>query len=733
MKKAILLLLRFFMILLCCLSSLIAQEDSLNNTTPFLRTEVESILNLSVEKGLGKEIFSASKSRESIFKSPLFASVITRQEIQQAGITSIAEAMRLVPGAIVRETTPGNFDVNLRGLDNVPPYSDLVGTVGASFLVMVDGRPIYSHLSGGIFWETIPIDIQDIEQIEVVEGPATTLYGSNALNGVINIITRQAGTQALRLVANTQVGRANTLIASSSLTYQLPSRKFSMTLSGNLQERGRFDEKYYSVTRREYVPRDSLVFPAGVAVQDIYPQPDKAMDKYGVNIFLKFQPKQTWGMELSGGWQNSAAHKIYSRSPDGSLEYQYNESFYIHYQVKSKNLRGFTAYQAGTENHNVATPPADYQFIDALLEYDFDKISKLKITPSLFYRGVSYKDQGGSPYEGALMGGKTNFLHSAAAGIRLDYHPWEKIRVIAGLRAEKFNFPEDIYWSYQGIINYQPHENHLFRFLTGRANTESYFLNTFLNIERTFPLEGIPGIAAVTQFALGDKDLTLTTQRIFELGYRANISKKFSLDLTLYSSYTKNFTILLDDRIEVVPPFIQIYSHIEDSKTRARAYGLTLSVNYIETKWQLKPFVTFQKTKLFDFSPYTNSEIIDPLLNINTLFDIEDRATPAYYGGFMLNYQPQKVFNFNLNGYFFAQHTFLGNLRDEIDQFNTELEEESGAKVSGRFLLNTRFSYRPQPEWEVFISVRNLFSNTWQHYYSDFIRASYLFGFNFEL
>ena len=90
---------------------------------------------------------------------------------------------------IVREQSNGNYDIYLRGMDNVPPNAPFEGN-STTTLVMIDNRPIYSYLKGGTFWETFPVDINDVEKIEVIRGPAAALYGPNAVNGVINIITR---------------------------------------------------------------------------------------------------------------------------------------------------------------------------------------------------------------------------------------------------------------------------------------------------------------------------------------------------------------------------------------------------------------------------------------------------------------------------------------------------------------------------------------------------------------
>src|SRR4051812_33103355 len=90
-----------------------AQEDSTASATKFSEFSLEELMNIP--------IYSVSKTEESTFEAPLSSSVITRDQIKKAGCTTIMEAMRLVPGVIVREQTNGSYDIHLRGLDNVPP------------------------------------------------------------------------------------------------------------------------------------------------------------------------------------------------------------------------------------------------------------------------------------------------------------------------------------------------------------------------------------------------------------------------------------------------------------------------------------------------------------------------------------------------------------------------------------------------------------------------------------
>ena len=167
--------------------------------------QLTKILGVSLdelyEMLLNKDVTSASKKAESSFHSPLSTTVVSYDEIIASGARNIQEAMRLVPGVIVREKTNGNYDIHIRGNNNIPDENLTVYTENSMTLVMIDNRPIYNYINGGTFWESFPIDIADVERIEVVRGAASALYGANAVTGVINIITKNPESEELHVNA----------------------------------------------------------------------------------------------------------------------------------------------------------------------------------------------------------------------------------------------------------------------------------------------------------------------------------------------------------------------------------------------------------------------------------------------------------------------------------------------------------------------------------------------------
>ncbi|HJW23667.1 MAG TPA: TonB-dependent receptor [Rhodocyclaceae bacterium] len=139
------------------------------------------LIDLSLEQLVDVEITSVSKKSQRLSEAPAAIFVITGDDIRRSGVTSIPEALRLAPGIEVAKIDSNKWAITSRGFN---------GRFANKLLVLMDGRSIYSPLFSGVLWEVHDAMLEDIERIEVIRGPGATLWGANAVNGVINIITR---------------------------------------------------------------------------------------------------------------------------------------------------------------------------------------------------------------------------------------------------------------------------------------------------------------------------------------------------------------------------------------------------------------------------------------------------------------------------------------------------------------------------------------------------------------
>src|SRR6267142_1420139 len=129
------------------------------------------------------EVTTASKEPEEVWRTPAAIFVITQEDIRRSGATSIPEVLRLAPGVEVAQVDSDHWDVGVRGFG---------GQFSKSLLVLIDGRSVYSPLFAGVYWQVQDTLLEDIERIEVIRGPGGTIWGANAVNGVINMITKRA-------------------------------------------------------------------------------------------------------------------------------------------------------------------------------------------------------------------------------------------------------------------------------------------------------------------------------------------------------------------------------------------------------------------------------------------------------------------------------------------------------------------------------------------------------------
>ena len=139
--------------------------------------------NLSLEALMSIEVTSATKQKQRVSDVAAAISVLTQEDISRSGYQTIGELLRLVPGVYVGQIDPLRFAVGVRGGANI---------LSNNLLVMMDGRSVYSPADAGVFYEAMDYIMPDIERIEVVRGPGATLWGANAVNGVINVVTKSA-------------------------------------------------------------------------------------------------------------------------------------------------------------------------------------------------------------------------------------------------------------------------------------------------------------------------------------------------------------------------------------------------------------------------------------------------------------------------------------------------------------------------------------------------------------
>lgn len=395
---------------------------------------------------MNKNVSSASKQEENTFTSPLSTTVITHDEMRTYGVTTIEEAFRLIPGMIVTEKTNGVYDVHVRGLNNIPNNNMFLYTENTNTLVMIDGRPVNNIEMGAVNFDMIPIDIEDVERIEVVRGAASALYGANAVTGVINILTKKPDQSSYVVSGNAQMGNFNTYIGNVAFRKAFNS-KIALGFTLSMQQRNRPTSDLYvipasgvymasdgapeietSFTKAElgqYIANGSLVDMSKggyVSVQeleslrqlypsdedtytlynclepqspaaDMFPKPELSRHTEGYNGYVAFTPVDGVRFDLAGGYQRSYVNT----TPVGDDYFSFNgrqaKSGYVALSASIRDLKVLVNFKGGPGNFAVGVPgfKVDTKILNASAEYDFH-IKNLTIRPGVAYEYLQSDD-----------------------------------------------------------------------------------------------------------------------------------------------------------------------------------------------------------------------------------------------------------------------------------------------------------------------------------------------------
>ncbi len=684
-----------------------------------MQMSLEELVNLQL-KG---SVESSSKRKEDLFGSPLSTCTISREAIRRSGALSIPEALRLCPGVLVREQTPGNFDVHLRGMQNTLPGSWLYDFGDTTMLVMIDYRVVYNYYVGGTFWDTLPIGIEDVERLEVVIGPLSALYGPNAVSGVINIMTGRHGKSGLHGRASLQyTPMEHQRTVHGVLSFQNPL--LTAAISSNYQRFGRFDGDYYAFATGRYMRLEEVpsTFDPENGIPDLdarYPEPGLSLERGGVNGEINFHPRPELDLTLSAGYQQSRSQSIFTEIMMTPLTTSWSETLYADLRGLIWGLTTHLSYLGGQQEVPEGVRYGDsaaarwylYELgvLDAEVEYEH-KRSFWSLRPGMSYRRAEY--------DGILIAaandtndisGSRHALQSVAASVRGECTLLTALRLVAAVRgdyypdrAEERQYPlirgeiptdgsekprsregQSLYLSYQLAATYKWNEDNLWRIVYARANQAPFILNSYMN-ESKVPLV----------HKLGNKSFDLLTTDMIEVGYRGRYREKLALDLNAFGSYTRDFNMLYLHLPDLARA--KLIFQFDNLPTKMSQLGGTLSLTYGTPGWDAQLFFTLQRTEVWDHPvdiQHMFDFITDPSLRENQT-TIADQGAPPVYGGAVLNtrfLQDRLQLNFNLT--WFTAHrqkradASVGMLEDVV-YLPAEFE------VQPNVLANARISYR---------------------------------------
>lgn len=740
---------------------------------------LEELLDIDV-------VITASKQPEDLFETPLSTTIISKEEISNSGVTSIPEALRLSQGLIVREITPGNYDIHIRGYDDITKNVYLTLSYNTTILVMIDNRIVYSYFSGGTFWETLPVDLNDVERIEVVRGPASALYGPNAVTGVINIITSHADKKGKNISVSSQLGTNRAKNASINIGYNW-NDKTKLSFSGNYTERYRFDNKYYDFNRNEYVDVDDLTMLIAPIRDEVTSTPwtfndyqnelgayydeDLSLRRVGGNIFFTHNYGVNSNIDIAVGAQKSQSQRTGFLNLATPFSQTESESYYLNAKIKHNNLSGQLTINSGKDENNYKFNSYKFTNIEGNLEY-FKEFKNLSIRPGVNYKYLSYN----SPftYNDGFSFNTLNYefkdepreTFSYSAFLLTEWKPTTKLRVIGAARLDRFEFNKNNFINYEIASTYRVNKNNLLRLVHSQASKSPFFFDTYLNgsininFDRT--IDGIPDPVSVPvdlDFN-GQKDLKFPTITNTEIGWRTKIAKNLSLDLEMFYSKVDNFvnpnayseytSVQELDGSGAPGALLDISANsnviFENYILNANQFGLGFTIDYdVSDNFKVKAFGTYQKTSISGRKDI-EVELTDIEFNINPAGDIltttisnrtnptqwNEDATPSFFGGFYLNYNPNNKWSFNTDAYIYSNYESVYYNYYAISDLESLETTKSQADIRTNMVLNAKVAFKLNKNISANITAKNLLGKHREFGFADNIGRLFLIGLQWK-
>jgi iron complex outermembrane receptor protein len=541
--------------------------------------------------------------------------------------------------------------------------------------------PQYDYLLGGIPWETLPIDIQDINRIEIIKTPSVVFFGGMAINGVIHIFTHTPQNNDLTFTLNSQAGIApsagrvplanNNLSGThrGDLSFGV-SDKLRFRLSGNYHFMHRSQDEYYLLTQNRYIPSDSLLFFKQNAPQTNL-KTTLARENLGVNAFTFYKPTEKISTSAQLFFQQSEAQTIYT-DDTLALAHRTSNTYGINLNTHAYNFHLNISHHRGRRDYALGYVGNDFNFSQ----------TQASLNHHFLYKGVNLQSGAGFLQSEATAIAPLNISQpqfvNYFAFFKTNFHILPKWRVMASIRGDKYERLNPLYLSYQLSSSIKLNQ-HVVR--------AAYTYNEGAALVRQFHQQTARAVLP---------NINPNKTQSFEVGWSSKIIANLNASLTAFYSHLDFNTIYQPSTSS---------TDGQNYQSTLAQIGSTARVQAWLNKFQLEGFITLQRSAQ----------------NLSELQSNYLQSTPQFYGGFQLHYAGLlNKLNVNIQGYFYEGY-----------QLNTQYEQ---VYIPTRMLLNGKISYRVWQKHSIFVNVRNLLNTAQQEYaFADAIAGLYLIGININL
>ncbi len=544
-------------------SSLAEPADDLDSLLNLAEKDVGQLSQVNVAKPsavMSTEVTTVSRQAKTVGKTPAAIFVITNEMIRRSGATSIPEVLRLAPGVNVARIDSNKWAISIRGFND--RFSN-------KLLVQVDGRTVYDPLYSGVFWDVQDVVLEDVDRIEVIRGPGGTIWGANAVNGVINIISKKAkDTQGL--YSQTIVGSwdksNNTLryggMIGDDISYRVYGRWFERAAGYNTSGIGDDWRQARTGFRMDWdlngEGQDFVTFQG-----DLYNGYSGGCDGFG-------QPFPPFSTLASRDHHVSGSNTILRWTHNVSETSAWNVQFY--YDHNQRNMVGLPfSYTRDTYDIDL-----DYRFL--LGERNrFVVGTAYRATPDVF-----------KPDPGSVeLAPRSRLLET------FSYFVQDEITLVEDLvtLTAGSKFLHNTYTDFE----YQPS----LRLLLTPTETRSYWMavsravRTPSRIERDVNVLLPPNPPGVFQQITGNSGLISEDMMAYEAGMRTQVTDEFGYDLAGFVNSYDNLAGY-NPGLPFLAPFGLVFPITFSNRAQAETYGFELAADYqVTERWKLRGGYSF--------------------------------------------------------------------------------------------------------------------------------------------
>lgn len=561
---------------------ILAAAQQVQAAQPVTVVEASDLTQLSLNELLNIEVTSVSKRAEPLSDSAAAVFVLSGEEIRRSGVRSIAEALRLVPGMNVAQVSAHQYAISARGFN---------GTSADKLQVLLDGRSVYSPLFSGVFWDVLDTFVADIDRIEVIRGPGAALWGANAVNGVINILTKSAR-DTPGIAARLGGGNVEDVYAAARSGFRVGDGAMRIYAQGTAIDQSRRAG-------------------GGEATDGIY------REQAGLRLDLPLKDSQNLTLSADTYTGHERAARI---GGEGTADTDVRGSDLLARWSGRTSSGSDWSLQAYYDGYRREIPDV-YDEKRHTADIDFQQSFSIGENQVLLY-GANYRasrDETAGPPSAIVFSPAKRTLRSGGAFVQDQISLSPTVELTLGSKFESGNYSS---------FEFEPSLR-----IGWRAMDELYTWAAISRAVRTPnrldqdvaifcpPPDGIPGACGPGLFRVGNPDLESAKLVAYEWGLRFWPRSDFSLDLaTFYNDYTELRST------EPTPPFGSFANNID-----AYAYGGELSLVWNPAPWvTLRPYYQY-----LNLEAYTKSGSTD----VRTVPALEG-SDPEHQFGLRLSLQP---------------------------------------------------------------------------------------------